>query len=477
VLPFLEISSLQLRQNHPQEALRAARSAVRVAPRSSAAHRAVGLSLQAAGEKEKGVVELRAAEALPVEIPEREARIVEKYARSPSVSPEVARKMPNPESSASANFDELSRQAAAAEAAGKPRDAIGLYQEALQLRPAWDEGRWHLAMLSYSAGDYSEAIASLKACVARQPTNGTAWAVLGLAEFETKDYGNARIHLERGQALGLSGSAASVQLATYRLAILLNQNGEFERATELLISERVTSSDAQEIQFALGISLLRIPLLPWQVETSKTNLIRAAGEIAPLLQESKYDEAFPRFQALLQQYPTTPFLHYVYGTALAALSQYDDAESELHQELLISPNSELPYLRLASIALKTHRPADAVLPAQRAVELASESAEAHYLLGRSWLELGQKEKALQELERASRLAPSSPEVHFNLAKAYAKANLPEKAEQERTTFARLNALAEEQRSHHGSQSYSGSHDPTDVSVHRAESGTPAPEAH
>ena len=149
----------------------------------------------------------------------------------------------------------------------------------------------------------------------------------------------------------------------------------------------------------------------------------------------------------------------------------------MHQELLISPNSELPYLRLASIALKTHRPADAVLPAQRAVELASDSAEAHYLLGRSWLELSQKEKALQELERASRLAPSSPEVHFNLAKAYAKANLPEKAEQERTTFARLNALAEEQRSHHGSQSYSGSHDPTDVSVHRAESGTPAPEAH
>ena len=109
------------------------------------------------------------------------------------------------------------------------------------------------------------SIASLKTCVARQPTNGTAWAVLGLAEFETKDYGNARIHLERGQALGLSGSAASVQLATYRLAILLNQNGEFERATELLISERATSSDAQEIQFALGISLLRIPLLPWQV--------------------------------------------------------------------------------------------------------------------------------------------------------------------------------------------------------------------
>ena len=76
------------------------------------------------------------------------------------------------------------------------------------------------------------------------------------------------------------------------------------------------------------------------------------------------------------------------------------------------------------------------------------------------------------------MAPGSPEVHFNLAKAYAKANLPEKAEQERATFARLNALAELQRSRHGNQSYSGSHDKTDFSIPRAEpNAATAPEAH
>ncbi len=53
-------------------------------------------------------------------------------------------------------------------------------------------------------------------------------------------------------------------------------------------------------------------------------------------------------------------------------------------------------------------------------------------------------------------------MHFNLAKAYAKANLPEKAEQERADFARLNALAEQQRSQHVNQSYSGSHEQNDV---------------
>ena len=372
------------------------------------------------------------------ESPVREARIVEMYAlKTAPVSGKVPHTISNSTDRPSADLE--------------------------------DEGQCRGAMLLYSNGNYSEAIAALKVCLAHQPNNGTAWAVMGLSEFEARDYSNARIHLQRGEYLGLSGSAESVQLARYRLATLLIQNSEFDRATELLVSETAPGSRAQDIQFALGLALLRIPLLPEQVEASKRNLIRTAGEISALLQASKYDEAFPRLQSLLAQYPATPFLHYAYGCGLAALSQYDDAESQLRREISISPNSELPYVRLASIALKTRRSADALPSAQRAVELANDSAEAHYLLGRSWLELGQPEKALHELESASKMAPNSPEVHFNLAKAYARANLPEKAEQERATFARLNALAEQQRSHHGNQSYSGSHDATDFSIPRSDS--------
>ena len=485
-LPYLEISSLELRLHHPAAATYAAEMAVRLAPDSSAAHRALGQSLLAQGEKEKGARELRAAETLIPEEPVRDARIVQMYAHhTDAVSPETAHAAPNPtdsssssSSSSTSGFDEFSRQAAASQAAGNGDDAIRNYQQALRLRPEWDEGQWNLAMLFYTTGNYPETIAALKACLARQPNNGTAWAVMGLSEFEIKDYNNALIHLQRGQDLGLGGNAESVQLARYRLATLLDRNADFDRATDLLAAEIGRAPRAREIQFVLGMALLRIPLLPEQVETSKDGLVRSAGEIAALLQDSKYDEAFPKFQTLLRQYPATPFLHYAYGTALAVFSQYDEAETQLHQELLTSPNSGVTYARLASIALKTRHPADALPSAQRAVQLEPESAEAHYLLGRSFLELGQQEKAMQELVTASRMAPGSPEVHFNLAKAYARANLPEKAEQERATFARLNALAELQRSQHGSQSYSGSHDKTDFSIPRANSNAAAsPETH
>ena len=470
-LPYIEVSALQRQLHHPQEALRAAEKAVRLAPNSSAAHDAVAQALQTAGQKAKAAEEFSAAKALAPEKAAREMRIVEMYAHG-TATPDVTATA-NPSAAPVASFEEVSRQAAASLAAGNSDEAIRIYRQALRQHPEWDEGQWNLATISYSSGHYPEAITALKACVARKPGYGTAWAMLGLSEFEIKDYNNALIHLQRGQDLGLSGSAESVKLARYRLAILLNRESEFDRAAELLAPEAGPGPLAKEIQFALGLTLLRSPLLPERVEASKNSLVLAAGEIAGLLQASKYDEAFPKFQELLQQYPATPFLHYAYATGLAAMSQYDEAEAQLREELKISPASGIAYVRLASVALKQRRPADALPAAQQAVQLTPDSAEGHYLLGRSYLELGQEEKAVQELEAARKLAPGSPEVHFNLAKAYARVNRPEKADEERAAFARLNALAEQQRSHRGNQSYSGSHDKTDFSIPRAEPPTTA----
>jgi tetratricopeptide (TPR) repeat protein len=129
------------------------------------------------------------------------------------------------------------------------------------------------------------------------------------------------------------------------------------------------------------MALLRMPLLPDQVDPSKITLVQSAGEIAALLENSKYDQAYPKFQVLLREYASIPFLHYSYGTALAALSQFDEAETQLRAELQISPRSELPYVSLASVALKRHPPAEALPSAQRAVQLAADSAESHYVLG------------------------------------------------------------------------------------------------
>jgi tetratricopeptide (TPR) repeat protein len=170
-----------------------------------------------------------------------------------------------------------------------------------------------------------------------------------------------------------------------------------------------------------------------------------------------------------------PFLHYAYGTALLAVSEFDEAAAQMQAERAISPASELPCIRLASIALRQHNFTEAITWSRRALLLAANSAEAHYVLGRALFESGDDATALRELEAASRLSPASPEIHFNLAKAYARAKMPEKAEQERATFSQLNEMVESQRSLQGAQIYAGPRDAVDITrTPAAQTSLPSP---
>jgi len=415
-LPQIEIGSLEIRLQHPEEALSAAQKAVSLTPNSAAAHRALAQSLAALGKNQDAGRETQSAETLSSEKPQPDETFIQLY-----------------------------RLHSAAES---PPDGE----------------LWKLAMLDYSSGKFSEAIVALKTWVVDHPDDGTAWAVMGLSEFELKDFDNALIHLQRGQQLGLKGSAEAIQLARYRLADLLNRTGQFDRALELLAHEETSGPLNERIKIARGMSLLRIPMLPEEMEAPEKSLLDAAGEIAALMQQSKYDDAFAKFQPLLKDHPDTPFLHYTFGSALAVLSRYDAAEEQMRLELKISPKSELPWVSLASIELREHRAAEALGFAQQALTLAPGSAEAHYLAGRAQFELGHGDLAIQELEAASKIAPASPEIHFNLAKAYAKANQPEKADAERAIFVRLNALEEKQRDLTGNQTYTGPRDDAGLSI-------------
>jgi len=356
------------------------------------------------------------------------------------------------------NFDELARKAQAAKDSGNVELATQTYVQALQVRPDWNEGWWDLSVLYFGSERYREAIAPLKKMVELKPGFGTAWALLGLSEYQTHDYKNALIHLEKAQGLGIQGSTEAVKIAQYHLGVLLSLNGEFDRAVELLSAGQPEGALKEQWNIALGLSLLRFPLRPDQVPAEKKDLYTNAGRAAALLATSKYDEAFAVFQKLLKEYPTTPFLHYSYGAALASLSQYDEARTQLKEEVKISADSALPFIRLAFIDLKVQESSEALNGARNAVRLAPLSAEARYVLGRALLATGDAAGAITELQTANEMMPNSPEIHFHLARAYSKAKQPDKAEDERATFARLNAIAERQRSLRGSQAYGASHE-------------------
>jgi predicted Zn-dependent protease len=423
-LPWIAISHLDLSAG--KAATPAAQKAITLAPTSKAAHDALAAALLASGDRDHAAREQKLAASLDATPQPPEQRLLLRYAN---------------------------KTLAAAD-------------------PTPDPALWSRAMQEYSQSQFPAAAADLKEYLRRNPANGTGWAVLGLSEFALNDFDNSLLHLERGEQLGLSGSPQSLQSAEYTLGLLLIRVGEFDHATDVLTSALKTdppnansasSSDFDaRIELALGLALLRQPTLPAQTAARQTSLLRTAGNISLLLRRSQYDAAFPLLRQLLQQYPRTPFLHYVYGTALLAVSEFDEAAAQMQAELPLSPTGDLPLVRLASIALRQHHPADTIAWAKRALILSPNSADAHYLYGRAALEQADDPTALRELEAAASLSPNSPEIHFNLARAYARAQMTEQAERERAAFTELNAAAEAQRSQSGTQIYAGPHDAGDI---------------
>lgn len=435
-LPWTALAILKIRHKKFEEGVAAARQATQLSPHSAAAYHALAEGLQGQGRPTEAAAALQRASLMAKQPTDIDPAQIKRFALRRMNESTIPSAATHP-SSQTVNVDETVRLANSARQSGRLDQAAGIYLHAVQIRPDWQEGWRQLGTIDYMRSRYAEAIPALQQSVALDSKQPDTWTLLGLCEFQTKDYKNARIHLERGRALGFSGNAAAVRFSRYYLACLRSFDGDFDDALDLLIPETGPGALSEEIRSAMGIALLRIRALPDQIDSAKMAVIRSAGEAAELLSRSYYDKAFQIFDQMLHESPETPFLHYAYGDALASASQYDAAQTQLREETRLNPMSELAYIRLASIELLLHQPATSLQDSQKAVSIAPESAEARYVLGRALLESGNLPDAIRELETARRLAPGSSKVHFNLARAYAQADRSTEAEQERTEFERL----------------------------------------
>lgn len=232
-------------------------------------------------------------------------------------------------------FQSIVQSANAARDAGNADEAIRDYGKALALKPDWVEGWWDLGVTQYQANHYADAVASLRELTVLAPSAGAGWSLLGLSEFEAADYADALASLEKAQKLGGINDPEIAHVSAYHLALLLIRAGDFDLATALLHSVFGKSTSPQ-VKTALGLALLRVPLLPHEVDPAQDALIQAAGEAATSADE------LTALGALIQQYPRIPWLHYRYGLALAATGATSDALEQQKAEVEISPASALP---------------------------------------------------------------------------------------------------------------------------------------
>jgi tetratricopeptide (TPR) repeat protein len=335
------------------------------------------------------------------------------------------------------SFDTLSKQAAAAQQANRVDDAISLYTQALRIKPSWDEGWWNLGMLNYQLDRYEAGRDAFRHMTVTNPNIAVAWAMLGLCEFETKQYTDAILHLDKARTLGLGQSEQISDVTTYHLALLLARYQRFEEALKLLSEFSQHGKDTPDYVQAMGLAALRKPVLPSEESPQDHELVMDVGRAMYDATALRMSEASSEFKRLLEKYPKEPNIHYLFGTFLL----YSDANQALElfkQELEITPN-HVPTLVTMAGEYAQRQDYKAGLPyAERAVQASRDSFAAHAVLGRI-LMAGDinLEQGIKELETARRLEPGSPQVHFFLATAYAKAGRKEDSNREREEFLKL----------------------------------------
>jgi len=306
------------------------------------------------------------------------------------------------------------------------------------MRPSWEEGFWYLGSLSYSTDRYPEARDAFARFVALRPDAGPAWALMGLSEFQLKQYDEAERHLSKGMALGSVGNSEIRKAVYYTFALLRIRAGQFELAVDPLQQLARSEGETKALLDACGLVALRDARLPAAIPDEKRELVRAAGGAVFSGFLLKTDEMRSRFEALLERYPSVPNLHYTYGLFLKDVD-LAKAIAAHEREVEVQPDAVLPRLELA-FGHETNGEFKEALPwAEAAVKLAPRLFAAHYALGRALVNLGQAERGLGELEEAKRLAPESPEVRFALMNAYAAAGRPPDAQREREAFGKLMA--------------------------------------
>jgi len=349
-------------------------------------------------------------------------------------------------------FKKAASEAAQAREANRLDEAIALYLKAVTLKPDWSEGWFHLGTMSYELGRPEQARDAFRRVLFANPGNALSWALMGLSEFQLKEYDASLDHLLRARTLGIAAEKGVAPVVRYHAAVMLTRIGQYDQAIQLLNEFAVEGNDNHRVVEAFGLSALRMPMLPDDVPGTQRDLVMMAGRAQYFSAARMLPAAKQSFEQLVNRYPETPSVHYAYGVFLLA-EEPDLGIKHLQEELRISPNDNWVMLQLAFEYIKRSEYETAVSWARKVVDGDPSNFAARKALGQALLDSGDTAGAIEQLEAGVAIAADSPALRFQLAKAYQKAGRTADAERERKEFVRLDRLVRGQRT--GSTSLGG----------------------
>ncbi len=323
---------------------------------------------------------------------------------------------------------------------GKLGPAEEQFRKAAQLEPENFDANHNLGEAYVRSGKIAEATPFLEKAQRIDPSsydNGYDLSLAYLLTGHAKD-ARERIHalLQQKNTAELHNLLAEVEEKDGNFVTAANEfeiaahmdpseSNLFDWASELLVHRTLEPSIEifrqaaerypQSSRLAIGLGMALYSL--GKYDDAVVSLLRAADlspadpRIYPFLSRAydsspgQADEVIKRFRRFADLQPRNGRALYYYAMSLWKGKRAQDPSLDLHQiESLLSKSIELDptladsQLQLGNLYSDQSKYADAIPHYQRALELNSDLADAHYRLGQAYVRTGEKDRAQQELQ-------------------------------------------------------------------------------
>lgn len=334
------------------------------------------------------------------------------------------------------SFGQLLQAAEKARDENRDDEAIRLFRQALSEQPESEQALWYLGTMLFENDKYGEAQDVLRQFVAVRADAGPGWALLGLDEFQLREYPRALGHLQHAMAQGMGERKELVQSVFYDVLVLLTRLERYDDSMDMLLKMLASGTQDPSLVEPAGLAGLRMPLLPAEIPAGRRDLVDLAGQAVLALQTQHYEEAESVFKRLVAAHPNEPGVHFLYGAYLMQLHP-SDAVPELQRELEISPSHVLARVRLAQQMIAQNDFDRALALAEQAIKLEPKRASAHMLAGEALIAKGNAADGIKELETARAGDRASSRTHWDLLRAYTAAGRKDDANREKQEIEKL----------------------------------------
>ena len=346
---------------------------------------------------------------------------------SPKRSPNVSR---------GESFEEISAAATKARDENRDDEAVVLYERALHLKPDWKEGLWFDGVLQFGKAKYPETRELMRRLAALEPKAGPAWALLGMSEYEARDYSRAFDHLQRAREAGLGEEKELTQSVYFYTSVLLTRFERFDDAATLLFAMVKSGYPARAMEDPVGLAVLRYPFLPSEIPANRREMFRSAGQATLAVEAQRRDEAEKILLALVSNYGSENGVHFLYGVFLLDVRP-EDGVKELQEELKVAPFNFTAKARLAEEYLKEEKTDEALRLADEILKVDPDYSSAHLVRGEALIAKGDLANGIAALEASRKLRPDVVRTRWDLLKAYTSAGRNEDAQHEKEEIERL----------------------------------------